>query len=147
MVLNGAGMMVEKWWNELPKKFIDIRLDEYVVMPNHMHGIIEIIDTNKTRAPTRDAPTGNDESHVGVPLVGTLDYSHIGEIIGAFKSFTTNEYIQGVDRHNWPCFPRRLWQRNYWERIIRNDQELHDTRDYIRNNPAQWMLDDLYAMY
>lgn len=149
MVLNGAGAMVETWWNELPKKFVNIRLDEYVVMPNHIHGVIEIVTGNKTRATTRVAPTGNDQSHVGAPLVGALNnqwnYSHIGQIVGAFKSFTTNEYIQGVNRYGWPCFPGRLWQRNYWERIIRNDQELKDTREYIRNNPAQWMWGDLFS--
>jgi putative transposase len=134
MVLNGAGMMIETWWNELPQKFVDIRLDEYVVMPNHMHGVIEIVGADLRVCPDKNASI-NQGAHTGAPLHTMVQW---------FKTMTTNAYIQGVNKNNWPCFPGKLWQRNYWERIIRNDQELNNTREYIRNNPAQWALDDLY---
>lgn len=142
MVLNDAGNMVQTVWDDMPGRYPGVLLDEFVVMPNHVHGIVIVTTRIKTRAPTRGAPTGNDEPDVGVPLVGTLN--HVGEMVGAFKSLTTVEYIRGVNENHWPCFPRRLWQRNYWERIIRNDQELQDTREYICNNPAQWEWDDLH---
>ena len=57
---------------------------------------------------------------------------------------TTNEYIRGVRQYGWPEFSGKLWQRNYWERIVRDEGELQSVRQYIRNNPAQWALDKLY---
>jgi REP element-mobilizing transposase RayT len=62
----------------------------------------------------------------------------LGDIIGAFKSLTTNAYIRGVNDHGWPTFPGRLWQRNYYERIVRDDHELAGIRTYIRDNPGRW---------
>ncbi|GEM19923.1 hypothetical protein NONS58_13230 [Nitrosococcus oceani] len=58
---------------------------------------------------------------------------------------TTNEYIRGVKQNGWPSFPGKLWQRNYWERIVRNETELDRIRDYIRNNPVQWESDKLFV--
>jgi len=65
----------------------------------------------------------------------------LGDVIGAFKSLVTVEYTRHVKRHGWPPFAGRLWQRNYYEHIIRNDNEMHHLREYIVNNPAQWDLD------
>jgi REP element-mobilizing transposase RayT len=62
----------------------------------------------------------------------------LGRIIQAFKSLTTNAYIRGVNQHGWPTFPGLLWQRNYYERVIRDEEELTATRAYIRDNPAWW---------
>jgi len=58
-----------------------------------------------------------------------------------FKTMTTNEYIRGVKQYGWPPFPGKLWQRNYYEHIIRNENELNRIREYIINNPMQWALD------
>ena len=65
----------------------------------------------------------------------------LGDIVGAFKSRTTNAYIRGVRTQGWPPFDRRLWQRNYWERVLRDERELHLARDYILQNPLRWHLD------
>ena len=54
---------------------------------------------------------------------------------------TTNEYIRGVKQYGWKPFPGRLWQRNYYEHILRNENEMSRLREYIRNNPAQWEID------
>ena len=134
MVLNDAGQMVTNVWHELPQRFSNIELIEYVIMPTHIHGILGIVGvplvgTRKTmsdspgRADTRPAPTG------------------LGDIIGAFKSITTNEYIRGVKQHWWAPFPGKLWQRNYYEHVVRNEKELTRIREYIINNPAQWNID------
>jgi REP element-mobilizing transposase RayT len=56
---------------------------------------------------------------------------------------TTKNYIEGVEERGWPPFDRRLWQRNYFERIIRDEKELNKTRHYIRDNPCKW-IDDEY---
>jgi REP-associated tyrosine transposase len=81
------------------------------------------IDSPK-RADTRPAPT-----------------TGLGDIVGAFKSITTHKYIRGVKQHGWTPFPGKLWQRNYYEHIVRNENEMVRIREYIRNNPVQWATD------
>jgi len=75
--------------------------------------------------------------HGGAPTLGGM--------IDWFKTMTTNAYINGVKHSNWPSFPGRLWQRNYYDRVIRNDLELSETREYILSNPANWANDDNYS--
>ena len=166
IVMNDAGRMVDHWWNELPDKFTAVALDYYVVMPNHFHGIIIINnrrgepcvrpyiehehERNNRRGescirPHIEHERNNEGEHKvqgehKVRPYGTLDGT-VGRVIQAFKSLTTNAYIQGVKNHNWPPFPGKLWQRNYYERIIRNDEELHNIRQYIDNNPVNWTTD------
>jgi REP-associated tyrosine transposase len=65
----------------------------------------------------------------------------LGDIVGAFKSITTHKYIRGVKQYGWPSFPGKLWQRNYYEHILRNENEMTRIREYILNNPAQWATD------
>jgi len=123
--LNDAGRMVEKWWYELNHKFPITKTGEYIVMPNHFHGIIVIVGADPCVCP----PLG---AHTGAPLP---------EIIQWFKTMTTNEYIHGVKMMGWSLFHGKLWQRNYYEHIVRNEKELNEIRDYIANNPVQWELD------
>jgi putative transposase len=128
MNLNTAGKMIATQWRELQKRFQYIQLDEHVVMPNHFHGIIFIVNddvNNNAWAPTRGAPT-------------------IGNIIGAFKSITTHKYITGVKNNNWQSFDKKLWQRNYYEHIIRNEISLEKIREYIVNNPYNWAQNELF---
>ena len=124
MVLNEAGKMIDEQWNALPKRFPNIELDVYQIMPNHFHGIIVIVEYG---AGTRPAPASK---------------STLGDIVGAFKSITTNEYIDGVDNQNWPQFYKRLWQRNYYEHVVRNEADLNRIRDYIQFNPSNWEEDE-----
>jgi len=67
----------------------------------------------------------------------------LGEMIGAFESIVTVEYIRGVKNDNWEPFDGKLWQRNYWEHIIRNENEYHRISQYIINNPIKWENDKL----
>ncbi len=67
----------------------------------------------------------------------------LAHVIQWFKTMTTNEYIRKVKQNDWPPFPGRLWQRNYYDRIIRSDAELNRIRDYIVQNPATWDTDEL----
>jgi putative transposase len=66
----------------------------------------------------------------------------IGEVVGAFKSAATVEYIRGVKSAAWPAFRTRLWQRNYYEHVIRNEEGLNRIRRYIDENPVRWAFDD-----
>ena len=65
----------------------------------------------------------------------------VGGVVGAFKSISTVEYTRVVKQNGWPSFNRRLWQRNYYEHIIRNEESLNRIREYIVNNPLQWEFD------
>ncbi len=75
---------------------------------------------------------------------GTQDHT-VGRILQAFKSLTTNAYIQGVKKFSWPAFPGKLWQRDYWDRVIVDDRELYWAREYIAHNPSTWESDYLYS--
>lgn len=165
MQLNDAGRMVQSAWEALPQRFPGIELDEYRIMPNHTHGIIVVVgatlvvahdaQTDVDRAGTSPAPTtiGDGVDNVGATLVvaqdvrmgadwaGTSPAPTLGDIVGAFKSITTHEYIRGVYESGWPPFDKRVWQRNYFEHIIRNERELDHIREYILNNPLKWVLD------
>ncbi|MGB8980474.1 MAG: transposase [Anaerolineales bacterium] len=132
MILNEAGQMVVKWWNELPNKFPDIILGAFVVMPDHFHGII-IIQKNAAGADLRVCPEQTGE-HTGSPRPNTP----LPQIIQWFKTMTTNEYIRGVKQLSWRPFIGKLWQRNYYEHIVRNEKDLRRITDYILANPSRW---------
>lgn len=143
MILNDAGQMIVKWWNELPNKFPNIVLGEFVVMPNHFHGIIFIMETvgaDLRVCPDDERVCPDDEEkgeHVGSPQQIPLS-----RIIQWFKTMTTNEYIRGVNQLNWKPFVGKLWQRNYYEHIVRNEKDLQRIADYIVANPSRWDEDD-----
>jgi len=115
LYLNEAGLMVQKWYDKVAQKFPNIFNGEMVVMPNHFHCIWHI--TSKTDA-------------VNIPTA-----------VQWFKTMTTNEYIHGIKENGWPPFNKRLWQRNYFEHIIRNEQEYELISNYIRTNPDRWESD------
>ena len=137
--LNQIGEMVKKWWLILPRKFQNIKIDEYAIMPNHFHGIIIIVGANQCVCPNviDDVRIGGghiafEGGHIGPPLHRMIQW---------FKTMTTNEYIRGIKTYSWPCFYGKFWQRNYYERVIRNDTELNKIREYIITNPQKWDTD------
>ena len=146
MGLSEAGLVVEKWWHKLALKFSLIELDAFVVMPNHVHGIIFIIGENTS-------PVGADPyvrpNHVTPNPVGADPCVRpepdpppsLGDILQWFKTMTTNQYMAGVKQAGWDPFPGRLWQRNYYEHVIRDEKSLDRIREYIITNPLRWHLD------
>jgi putative transposase len=234
MYLNDAGIMIEKWYLELENKFPKIRCHEYVVMPNHFHAIVQIIDVvdnvsgdvsgEHTGSPLPNSPIISDEQkitnspnvsdgrgepmcspetsdepndanslnvsdainflktdtnhveqgrHAGLPLqssiqppieqdrhaglpqqlpqplpqqkpiLGEHKDSPLWEVVQWFKTMSTNEYIRGVKTLGWERFNGKLWQRNYYEHIIRNDESCEKIATYIINNPKNWEKDSL----
>jgi REP element-mobilizing transposase RayT len=161
MIMNDAGRMVETVWKGLPERFADIVMDEYVVMPNHFHGIIILSDrrgepcvrpiegNNRRGEPcvrpykdiNKDQGEHKEGDHKDRPYSGTHEHS-LGRIIQAFKSLMTVEYAKCVERDGWPPFPGKLWQRGYYDRIIRNEAELNAARKYIMENPMKWVTDE-----
>ncbi len=130
--------MIQKWWDELPHKFGNVDLDEFVIMPNHLHGIILLKDMTPVRGDLGVAPKMFDAGgHAGPPVRN----ASIPSAVQWFKTMTTNEYIRNVKDGNWTPFPGKLWHRNYYEHVIRNDKEYDAIRYYIRENPAQWAND------
>ena len=121
MRLNEAGQVVVDSWNWMPSQYPYVRIDEWVLMPNHFHGII-VIAADDGRGGSRTAPTGKPK-----PL---------GQLVGAFKTVSTKRINRLRDTPGTP-----VWQRNYYERVLRNDDELTRARDYIANNPIKWDLD------
>ncbi|MCR4439552.1 MAG: hypothetical protein QHJ34_13500 [bacterium] len=143
MRLNEVGHMVRREWANLSNRFPNIHLDAFIIMPNHVHVIIIITDVKPVGAglvpahngaTTRVAPTDATDAHNGVAPT-------VGDIVGAFKSITTVQYTYGVKYCGWPPFRGRLWQRNYYEHIIRNEKSLNRVREYILNNPLRWETD------
>ncbi len=142
MRLNEAGRMVADFWNYMPQRFSGMVLDEFVVMPNHFHAIFQIAP-RVVGAPVVGAPdrAGINSAPTGRHRAGTSPAPTVGNIVGTFKSLTANEYLRGVKGFGWRRLPKGLWQRNYYERIIRNERELVAMRAYIRENPARWDTD------
>ena len=122
--LNDAGKMIDLHWIKLIDRFPHIELDDFVIMPNHLHGIITIVGVPLVG--TQKNNTQPEQLHKGQPQGIAPTKKTVGEMIGAFKSITTNEYINNVKCYNWQPFNHKLWQRNYYEHIIRNE------KSYIR---------------
>jgi putative transposase len=126
MVLNEVGKIAQACWNEIPAHFPRVELDAFVVMPNHVHGIIVMMDAGRgtaCRAPTAES--------FGKPVPGSLP-----TIVRSFKSAVTRRINQ------WRTTPGQpVWQRNYFEHIVRNESALDRIRGYIETNPARWALD------
>ena len=139
---NDAGRMVQAVWDELPVQFLGISVDAFVVMPNHIHGII--VWTAPVGAPLvgaqSDTPTTTGVGATGQGAT-TRVAPTLGDVVGAYKSLTTLGYVRGVKTMGWQAFPGRLWQRNYFEHVIRDETSLGRIREYIANNPQHWELD------
>ena len=155
MVLNDAGKMIKKWYREIENKFSDIKCDEFICMPNHVHFILMNVgyefpisafvgadlcvcpcEGEHTGSPLRESGEWNQGEHVGSPLQ---------RIIQWFKTMTTNDYIKNVKKNNWIPFDKKFWQRNYYEHIIRNEKDLNKIREYSICNPANWKTDENYC--
>ena len=115
MHLSGAGVLVRSRWLDIPDRFNGVCLDDFVIMPDHLHGIIVLTGM----APGGTAPT-------------------IGEIIRWFKASVIRRYRAGVEELNWPPYEGRLWRDDYYDRILSTDDALHRARAYMRANPQRW---------
>lgn len=130
MVVNDVGKIARTCWMEIPDHYPHTVLDEYIIMPNHVHGIVRATHASPQHAsPQQPQPAPAREPK----------RQSIGTIIGSYKSAVTK---QSNKIRNTPGIS--VWQRNYWEHIIRNEKSLENIRNYIINNPAQWAEDENY---
>ncbi len=139
MVLTDAGRITRQCWLCIPEHYPDSKLHEYVVMPNHVHGIIQIY---KETVGVQDLEPKN-KPKVRVQNFEPLQNKYqkiipgsIGSIIRGFKVGVTKWFRQNKKVFN-------VWQRNYYEHVIRNERSYYEISEYIMNNPAMW-LDDKY---
>ena len=124
MIFSEIGRLAHKFWNEIQNHFTFVVLDEFVIMPNHVHGII-IIDKPANEHTTRTTPAQNRFRNPGK--------NNISSIIGSYKS-VVSKYAHQIDE----IFN---WQPRFYDRIIRNAKEFYKIRKYIRYNPAKWEND------
>ena len=142
MRLNELGQVVANAWQWLAVQHPYIELDKWIVMPNHFHGILVITDTPR-RGGSRTAPTLDTAPHPSNTLQPPDDRTKIkplGRLIGAFKTVSTKQINQIRQTPGTP-----IWQRNYYEHIIRDENRLQQIRQYIATNPDSWQQDQLHS--
>lgn len=118
IVPNDAGRMVRQEILQLPERHRSIALDEFVVMPNHIHVLIGM---NLSIEPSQQ--------------------KDLSSVIGELKSRTTNRYIKGIRMGHLPSFSKKLWQEGFFETVMRDERMTEQRRHYIVNNPANWRDD------
>ncbi len=142
MILNPLGASVDRFWRAIPDHFPNVILGAYAIMPNHVHGIIQIVErdipviTAQHAAPLRPARiTQRQPPNRPNPAPGSL-----GTIVRGFKSALTK------NAHTLPEYKRiRIWQQNFYDHIIRNDKDWSRIHSYILANPDRWTRDRNYG--
>lgn len=138
MELNEFGKIAYNHWEKLPERFSNFELDVFQIMPNHMHGII-LLNESAVRATLAVAP--NDERAGASPAPTSTT---IGDIVGAYKSLVANDCLEQFKLNRPNEMMGKLWQRNFHEHIIRDEQSYQRIADYIIDNPAKWKEDKFY---
>jgi len=136
-VLTKFGLVAKQQWEKLPKRFPNIELGAFIIMPNHMHGIITITDGRGTAGNTNDH---DDKSSRRAPTWEGFQKPVKGSIPTIIRSYKSAVSYRINLMRGTQGIP--VWQRNYWGHIIRNPQDLQNKSDYIEANPMLWDEDD-----
>jgi REP element-mobilizing transposase RayT len=144
MILKESGSMVKEIWLDMQTKYSGIAVDEFVVMPNHMHGILGLhVGAGPRACPfVSTVELGQEDLGRTRGSAPSGKYLSLSDVIRQFKTLTTKKYSENMIRANWPEFYKRLWQRNFYEHIIRSEMELEQIRQYIISNPTNWPNDE-----
>ena len=152
MLLSEMGMIVQEEWQVLPERFPTIHLDAFVMMPNHVHGIITIVGASLAGARPVDQSDGMDREHSestrsgsSTVRAGARPAPTLGTIIGAFKSLSDRRCRKMFIAEHPDRRFGRLWQRNYHDHIIADGEELERIREYIDENVRNWETDPNYV--
>jgi REP element-mobilizing transposase RayT len=133
MVLNKIGQIAATEWERSPEIRREIELDAWVIMPNHMHAIVLITESNIENTPPNKS---NISPNTAIRGLGSIKRS-LSSLVQGFKSSATLK----INAHRkTPRLP--VWQRNLWEEVIKSEERLNEIRDYIINNPRRWSEDD-----
>ena len=133
--------LLEETWHEIPRHFQHVRMDEFVVMPNHVHGIIWILegDGPSARHTLRERRGVGAQHAAPLPGPGVRPFvqpGSLGAIVRSFKAAAARRINQTRGAPG-----ARIWQRNYYERVVRDEDELRRVREYVRLNPLKWLFD------
>ena len=109
-----ANQLLHNWIKETEKKFSNISIEKYIIMADHLHLMVTI-----------------RQQYIGVSLPKIMHF---------FKTMTTNSYIREVKAGNLPPFDQKLWQKSYYDHVVRNQQDYNEIWEYIENNPLKWQL-------
>ena len=151
MELNEYGQIAYNEWIKLSERFLNFELDVFQIMPNHMHGIIVLNDesashdNNKIIAQSLEMESQNDQPQRIAPVNAS-----ISDVVGAYKSLVANGCLD-IFKNNYvgaglaPARMGKLWQRNYYEHIIRNRESYQSISNYIINNPTKWKGDKFFT--
>ena len=162
MVLNDAGLLVDAEWQRISVRYGHVILDTYQIMPNHLHGILQItlpnsvgtglvpvlnfsdefVDDVRINTDNSDAKTAHQNIYPSAGMGTRPIPTGLYDMIGTFKSLTQNEYAFHVRNNGWLPFRKRLWQLRFHDHVIRNHDELDRIREYIIDNPINWMKDE-----
>jgi putative transposase len=144
MELSPYGEIVQRWWGEIPIHFPNVETGAFVIMPNHVHGIIFIIERRGTVSVPRDNQPQNklETPNLNIELEGgetpPLRVPTLGQVVAYFKYQSTKE-MNSLENTGTVT---KFWQRNYYEHIIRNEKDLQNKTNYIEANPLLWGEDD-----
>jgi REP element-mobilizing transposase RayT len=136
---NEFGCIVQAAWSELPDHYQGVQCDVFVVMPNHVHGIIVLVERGAVEESDVGAglkPALPNFRPATTPRAGFKPAPTLTQIIRAFKTFSARRINE---LRTTPGLP--VWQRNYYEHVVRGENELNGIREYIANNPVQWEMD------
>jgi len=148
MYLSKYGEIIQKWWEEIPIHFPNVKLGAFVIMPNHVHGIIFITTQRRGEVLSPDNnPNQNNQNTDPMEIsqqrgeslqqdgeTPPLHLPTLGQIVAYFKYQSTKEMNMIENTKTITKF----WQRNYYEHIIRSEKELKQKTDYILDNPSRW---------
>ena len=132
---NYIGEMINWHWNRIPLHFSNVELDKFTVMPNHLHGIVILVGAKHFNKESIVASNNSKKNASPLRPIGTTPKS-LSSITQNFKTITSRKYNRMKNTK-----ARKLWQRSFYDRIIRNEKELYNIRKYIINNPLKWALD------
>lgn len=118
LTLSPLGKIIYNQWHKIPERYENIDIDEFIIMPNHIHGILIV---NKKSGASPDTTISN--------------------IVGGFKSISAVEYLKFIKQKNLNI-SGKIWQRSFYDHIIRDDESLNKIREYIHNNPYTWENDE-----
>ena len=137
--LNDAGFMAAQCWRWLTAQYPRVQMDDWVVMPNHLHGIVAITaDCGEARGTAVGTQGGSRTAPTRLTTRSNLTTPKpLGRLIGAFKTVSTRRIndVRGTPGAT-------VWQRNYYEHVIRDDRDLDRIRRYVANNPSSWPRDE-----
>jgi putative transposase len=139
MVCNSLGLLVGQCLLNIPMHFPNAALDEFVFMPNHIHAIIFLADNAPQYALGNSVFHHVGAQHAAPARVPRVVSRSLSAIVRSFKSAVTKQAHEKD-----PFTGGALWQRNYYEHVIRNERDLLEKRQYIANNPLKWVLDEYY---